>query len=279
MTTIGWRLNVDAELEFAQPGIARSSRHQAVVEQVANRFLEISNRASAGIVHHVDATTSPRARTVLSWCHADEIARQANHRRFACGFDDSLGSEFFTDAIAARRRIEQPSPFGTGWLLKRPFGFAGRDRKHLRAPPDASDLRWIEASMERLDGGLLIEPFVEIETEFARHAWLDESGELLEGAPTQLVCDADGRFVDSRPDPVLDADEARALQRGLERSATALARIGYVGAFSIDAFRWRGGFRAVSELNARFSMGYFVGMRPCLAAWLTRVGIDAAGPH
>jgi hypothetical protein len=63
----------------------------------------------------------------------------------------------------------------------------------------------------------------------------------------------------------LSAAERKTLCDVAERTAHALAEAGYFGPFGIDAFRWRdeGGvlhFNPRSDLNARYSMGWHVGM-------------------
>jgi hypothetical protein len=57
------------------------------------------------------------------------------------------------------------------------------------------------------------------------------------------------------------------LENAAERAAEALFRAGYFGPFGIDAYIWRtpaGGraLNALGELNARYTMGYPVGMAP-----------------
>jgi len=48
--------------------------------------------------------------------------------------------------------------------------------------------------------------------------------------------------------------------------ASALKSAGYVGPFGLDAFRWRAvsgelHFHALSEINARFTLGWACGMQ------------------
>ena len=42
--------------------------------------------------------------------------------------------------------------------------------------------------------------------------------------------------------------------------AEALRSVGYFGPFGVDAYRWTGGFVACCDVNARYTMGWSVGM-------------------
>ena len=53
--------------------------------------------------------------------------------------------------------------------------------------------------------------------------------------------------------------EQRALFDRAEATARALFEAGYFGPFGIDAYRYRDGFCAQSELNARYTMGFVTG--------------------
>ena len=61
----------------------------------------------------------------------------------------------------------------------------------------------------------------------------------------------------------LDAAERGALLASAERSAEALRAVAYFGPFGIDAYRYeldgRARFCALSEVNARYTMGFAVG--------------------
>jgi hypothetical protein len=57
------------------------------------------------------------------------------------------------------------------------------------------------------------------------------------------------------------------LRSALAEAAHALAKIGYAGPFGIDAFRYRDAagetrFCACCDVNARYTMGFVVGMGP-----------------
>ncbi|HEU4538255.1 MAG TPA: hypothetical protein VFS00_29240, partial [Polyangiaceae bacterium] len=95
----------------------------------------------------------------------------------------------------------------------------------------------------------------------------DRAGACRLGAPTEQRCDERGAWVDSRVAPAgaLADAERRALADAGAKAAEALHRAGYFGPFNLDAFRWRGPdgaprFNPRCEINARYSMGWAVGM-------------------
>ena len=65
--------------------------------------------------------------------------------------------------------------------------------------------------------------------------------------------------------------ERRALEEEARRVAEALGKIGYFGPFNLDAFAWKGDdggrrFNPRCEINARYSMGWAVGLGGAVSA-------------
>ena len=91
-------------------------------------------------------------------------------------------------------------------------------------------------------------------------------GRCLRGSTTRMCTDPSGAFTGS----TLAADDltelqAAAFDASFDRVRRALFEAGYFGPFGIDAFRWRdrdgtARFRSLSEINARYTMGFFVGI-------------------
>jgi hypothetical protein len=286
-----WSLNLDAELELAGDGYRRSARMEEHLRRLA-AVLRPSLRRHVGaepvLVEPVSAELrgleagelgdawcpTPRARAVLAAAGctpvdapALEVLRAVNHRAFAAGLDDApeFGGEFCATAAACEAVLAKApsSPF----VLKRALGFAGRLRKVvvLRELGPAAR-RWIDASMRAHGGGLQVEPWVERLADFALHGFVGRSGELACGRVTVGEYDARGAWLASRlaERGELDDGERRLLKTAFERAAAALAAAGYFGPFGIDAFRWRdragrARFRALCDLNARYTMGWFTG--------------------
>src|SRR5262249_37221644 len=100
-----------------------------------------------------------------------EVIRRANHRRFCAelGHTHLAGARYVTTEVELREVLAaRRGP----WVLKRPFGFAGRGR--LRLPGGdlgPAEERWIAASLAA-GGGLQVEPWVERAGDFALHGHL-----------------------------------------------------------------------------------------------------------
>jgi hypothetical protein len=279
---IAWVLNFDAEEELASPA-ARKTASAAMTA----RFASLAERA-VGLVASDDLVigdgVDARGCVGRAWCPTPsalarmaragaegprapslEILRRANDRALCASLGQTL-----PDAAVATSRAEVERLVSRGsrdWLMKRAFGFAGRGRRkvHPGALTDA-DARWVDASFR--EGALQIEPWVDRLADFALHGHLDERGSLRLGAPTTQRCDAYGAWQSSElaRDDELSADEASALAREATAAANALRAIGYFGPFGVDAYRWcdpeasATRFNPRSEINARYSMGWGIGM-------------------
>jgi hypothetical protein len=205
-----------------------------------------------------------------------EVIQEVNHRAFAAGFGLGLRDAAFVKSTEELTALMQTAAPADGWLLKRPFGFSGRGQKRVSGIPVGGDRRWVDASMVEYGCGLMVEPFVAIDQEFALHSWLGRDGQCLTGRPTRLVTNDLGAWVGSEPGPDLGDQELEQLHVAHAVAARELSVAGYFGPFSTDAFRYRAGdggsrFQALSELNARYSMGFFVGLADCLEEWGRRV--------
>jgi hypothetical protein len=194
-----------------------------------------------------------------------EVIRRVNHRRFCADLGQGLPGARY---VATRAELASAVGAGKGrWVLKRPFGFAGRGRLRVTAGRlGAAEERWIDASLASGEG-LQVEPWVERAGDFALHGHLSPSGAILLGEPTVQRCDASGAWIESaRAEPgALSAPEREALFGATEEAAQALLSAGYFGPFGVDAFRFRdlGGalhFNPRCEINARYSMGWAIGM-------------------
>lgn len=229
---------------------------------------------------------TPRARAALAAAGAIvpdappfEVLRRVNHRRFAADLGQTLpGARFVTTLAELLEVVALPSPTGH-WLLKRPWSFAGRARRKVRAGALEEAARpWVLASLARVaspraagasawEGGLQVEPWVERAGDFAQHGFIARDAVLTLGEPTTQRLDASGAWCATAlasPEE-LSEEEREALGRSTTEAARALATAGYFGPFGVDAFRYldaRGvrRFNARCEINARYSMGWATGM-------------------
>lgn len=292
-----WLLNFDAEAELEDPAAQTPSR------AIANRSRALAAQVSAllGPGDVVIDRDSPAPHIAgappflgRAWCPTPgalraiaaagavvprapsfEVLRRVNHRRFSAELGETLpGARFVATRAELDAALALPSPTGR-FLLKRPFGFAGRGRRAIGpGAPDEAETRWIEASLSRGEG-LQIEPLVDRVADFALHGHLGTTGNLAIGEATVQRCDPSGAWHGSaRAAPgELAEGEMRALAAAIEEAAAALRSAGYFGPFGVDAFRWRDAsgasrFNPRCEINARYSMGWAIGMgeiRPDLA--------------
>jgi len=300
-----WLLNFDADEELARPAgytpsAAVAARARALAARVGPLLgpedLLLEEPATGGAAGRVGLAwcPTPRALRVLRKAGAEpalspglEILRRVNHRRFCAELGQTLPGARYVDTLAELEAvIAGSSPTGQ-WLLKRPFGFAGRGRLKIPAGTlDATARSWAAAALatratratqatQATGEGLQVEPWVERRGDFSQHGFVDPGGGVVIGAACAQVCDARGAWGETRRAEAgeLDREEGARLAGAAREAGQALAAGGYFGPFGIDAFRWEdaGGevrFNARCEINARYTMGWAAGMgdlRPDLA--------------
>ncbi|MCC6646259.1 MAG: hypothetical protein IT374_11890 [Polyangiaceae bacterium] len=180
------------------------------------------------------------------------VLRAVNHRRFHHAQGAPLaGARWLEDADEILSTVARGR-----WLLKRAFGFAGRGRL---ACGDGVDAGAFVARALREDGGVAVEPRVEVTLDVSLHGVIEPGGAWSLGRPvaSQVRSGAWQRALDA--EPALSLDERAALFAEGERVAVALHAAGYFGPFAVDGFRHEDGFCARCEINARFGMAFGVG--------------------
>ena len=278
-----WVLNFDADEELARPNghpppRGLQARMPALVMQakalLGPEDVLVALPLSGPYVGRAWCPT-PRALRLLRAAGAHvlpspafDVLRRVNHRRFCAELGQTLPGARY---VASRGELEAvlAGPDVTGfWLLKRPFGFAGRGRKRVQHALAACEEAWVGASFRDGDG-LQVEPWVDRLGDFALHGYVTRAGVPFFGEPTTQECDRTGAWqrttLASRD--ALSPDEERALRASAVEVAHALRDVGFFGPFGVDAFRWARGdgtssFNTRSEINARYSMGWAVGMGP-----------------
>lgn len=270
-----WWLNLDADLELARPNQYATTR--VIAEQLAQQRerLEwlvcgervVDARALRGQYHGALAWSwcpTPSALAALEKLGLEsapapplEVLQRVNDRRFQMRF---------ASAPELERSFVEPgdpldwlaSPVGA-WRLKRAHGFAGKGQRVVRHPLSEDDQRWVRDSAR---SGFLRERQLELREEWALHGWVDARGLLL-GQPCRQWCDVWGRVVRLER-AALPREQARDLAASAEQVARALTEAGYFGPFGIDAFSADTAhgpcFNALGEINARFSLGWSIGM-------------------
>ena len=215
---------------------------------------------------------------------AQSVLAAVNARDFAVEPRAAVVGEAFDKHVAfdeesALRVLVLPAP--GGWMVRRRFGAAGRGRRRFEsgvalgrsvAPGGSSvaspaDLNWLRASL-RL-GPVVLEPWVEITTEFTRSGFVTRAGKVIVSAPCFQATDRAGAW--TRTECAGAGEVARAddevLGLALETAGRALATRGYFGPFGIDAFRYRDPhapgrtrLNPLSEINARYTMDWALAM-------------------
>lgn len=276
-----WVLNLDADFELAA-GLAyapRKSVQDAIVRHAASLVgtlvrpgdVVVTDASPPGVARGLTGRAfcpTPRALATLARAGATpephpsfDVLRRVNSR----GLSASLGAtmphaSFVRELAAARAKLRRSPVISDAWRVKRSFGFAGRGQRVVRpGESDAFLAAWIG------EGGVQVEPNVRVVTEYAMHGMLSPAGTVSLGALVVQTCDANGAWVASERARADAHQEARvALREELTRVAAALSREGYFGPFGVDAFAYRDDannayFQPRSEINARYSMGFFVG--------------------
>jgi hypothetical protein len=274
-----WVLNLDAELELAQPSYnprARFLEHLELYGKGSRALLgprdallgvdggsaDVSGLVGRAWCPTPRALARLRAAGVVPEPHPSvEVLRAVNHRRFAAELGGGLPGQRYVEqrpeleSVLSRR--EHP------WLLKRPLAFAGRGQQRAYGSMDEKQWSWVDASLRA--GGLIVEPLVVPTLEVGLHGfvWRDGRHELGRTC-VQEVSDR-GVFRSIRlalPAELTSAEQA-ALEERATRVAEALHEAGYFGPFGIDAYRYtfavQSGFCALGEINARYSMGFVTG--------------------
>jgi hypothetical protein len=281
-----WILNFDADDELAHPvGYTPAA-------SVLTRFASLSTRLSGLVPPDDDVIPvssnerrptkarregrafcpTPRALRELDRAGAIlpeapplDVLRRVNHRAFCADIGQFLPGARY---VRSRDELLETLAAATGpWVMKRAFGFAGRGRQRLRSNHlDASVEPFVRVALESGEG-LEVEPWVRRVIDVGLHGFISRAGTVTMGDPTRQDTDDTGAWVRSAPlvGGVLTPAEEDAFSEAGESAGDALARAGYFGPFGIDGFRWKDEhgtirFNPRSEINARYSMGWAVGM-------------------
>jgi hypothetical protein len=296
---VAWILNLDADLELAAwphryqaSGRVRGALRAFVPSLAASLLgpddllidpfsdLEAREPAPAGEAAGLPGRAfcpTPNALAALARAGATpgpqpavEVLRRVNSRAFSASLGMTMPhAAFVTDMEAARSWLDSDPVIGAAWRIKRQFGMAGRgQRVVMPTRVSAGDLALLRAGL--LEGGVMIEPQVQLAAEYAVHGMLEEGGGFVLGELVRQQCDRRGQWVASQRESAAShggrgrGGLARLLRDEAERVAGALSLAGYFGPFGIDAFVYRDRAGALrlqprSEINARYTMGFACG--------------------
>ena len=251
--------NLDVECEWARPAFTLP---EAVLERISGAAtllrvfatdgdqLWTPRPVDAARVAAVDGLPTPRlisgvppAEADWEWGQRSSLAARLNHR----GWIRDLRSV---------EEIRSIGGFEGRWILKNPFGAAGRGHLRGEGSPNAEQRRAIERRLERF-GSLIREPWIDRAADFGCAAWV-EGGEVRIVGVHRLHVDSRGRFLGIRVDEQgLLAEEESEFREMAMRVGSRLHAAGYAGAFGIDACRSVSGeFHPLLEANVRFTFGH-----------------------
>jgi hypothetical protein len=283
-----WVFNLDAELELARDGVGYQSPERVL--RALGPLLPAASRLMAPGDTSLDHPLGPvgsgapspagAGRLGAAWCLTPSalrrleragaekppcppvtVLRRVNSRSFYLELGGGApGARFVSDEAELEATLRERRV----WLCKRRFGFAGRGQRRIPIEPSKDDRRWLSDSV-RL-GGILVEPWLELDGELSIHGLLDAAGRVALGHVCVQQTNTYRAWVGTRraaPDELARADVTRLRERATT-VAEALAGAGYFGPFGIDAYFFRGPasrrtLNPLGELNARYSMGYPIG--------------------
>lgn len=279
-----WFLNFDADMELERP--RDYTPKKALLERfklyiprlsglIGDDAIVIGNGMRARGAGRAWCMT-PRARAMLLRAGAEPVSapdlsvlQAVNDRAFSAALGQTLPYARFAKNLEDVIETLSRAPAGQVFLAKRAFGFSGRGQRRITLESvqnNPADKAFLAASFKR-GLGLSIEPLVKRIQDFGLHGYVSPTGEVMMGEPTLQICNGFGAWEASvRAQPGdLPASERELLFLEAQRTAQALYSAGYFGAFGIDAFSWEDEaqhrhFNARCEINARYSMGWAIGM-------------------
>lgn len=277
-----WLLNLDAELELRHPsryqptkGTLAACRHFEPFARDLLRegdvLLSRSAPLSPGCAEGYQGMSwcpTPSALSLLERAGARvpaapslECLQRVSHRRFHAELGQLLpGAAFADDLAGARALVERPSQ--AGWMVKRGYGFAGRGNRRFPTTPTSDDWRWLSHAVE--DGGVQVEPWLDICGEYSLHGYIFREGSVRFGVPCVQRSFAPPVYARTSGEHELGTPEREALEEQGEYVARALRAAGYYGPFGIDAFRYADAahrrFNPRSEINPRYTLAYATGL-------------------
>ncbi|HEY5374451.1 MAG TPA: hypothetical protein VIK01_12255 [Polyangiaceae bacterium] len=279
MTKHAWVLNLDAELELARLDFAYVPRLKLL------RQLAQFGQGSRELLGPNDVLVQPGTASLSgfvgrAWCptplslaqlaaagaspepHPDAgVLRRVNHRLFAFEVGGGLPEQqYFSERAPLEALLRRGDK---RWLLKRPLAFAGRGQMRFYGAISDKQWSWLDVSLAQ--DGLIVEPLVTPTLELSVHGFIWRDGRYELGRPCVQQVTERGVFRGVRlAEPAeLAPNELWALSERAEAVSKALIAAGYFGPFGIDAYRYERdgerGFCALSEINARYTMGFAVG--------------------
>ena len=275
--SLAWVLNLDAELEMAEPSYCPRARTLEQLKRYSQGartllgpedvILDGTNLAALGRVGRAWCPT-PRALARMQAAGVEPephppvaVLHAVNHRKFAMDLALGLPGQCY---IEDRTALDSLLVRGDrNWMLKRPLAFSGRGQQRILSEVDGKQNSWIDASLRRT--GLVAEPLVTPSLELSLHGfvWQDKRYELGQVCVQDVSERGVFRGIRVMHEGELTPDEEQQFRDSAEQTAVALGGAGYFGPFGIDGYRYKMddqvAFCALGEINARYTMGFVTG--------------------
>ena len=190
-----------------------------------------------------------------------EVVREVNSKCASHRLEQHLGVAMEGACVVSDKEglSEGIEEIDGPWVLKHPWGVAGRQQRRGEGGVDEAVLGWATRWWD-VGGQMVLEPLIEVEEEWSLHFEIDEDGVEEVGA-AKLLCDGDGTF---RGVSVGAVELAKGALEAGWRAAEWVADRGYRGPVGIDGMAGerrrsqgisQGVMRPVTEINGRWSFG------------------------
>src|SRR5262249_10893998 len=151
-----------------------------------------------------------------------EVLAEVNGRAFCASLGQTLpDATFVHDLESAIATLTRASTVAPRWRAKRPYGMAGRGQRTM-SPGQLSEADWSFLRAAISEGGVELEPNVEIVRELGLHGWIALEGPVRFGRIVQQRCDVRGQWLESSVARDVDAEVEQAIRDEGHRVADAL---------------------------------------------------------
>lgn len=145
---------------------------------------------------------------------------------------------------------------GDKWVIKRPFGFAARERVLGRGPSlDGPQAVWSERRLEKCET-LIFQPWLEVIREYGVVMEISQDGAYeihgISDLQTNGAGTGKGYILGRKP----SAHRVAELERISGIVCERLFKEGYFGPVGMDALEHANGLHPLLEINARYTMGF-----------------------
>jgi hypothetical protein len=286
-----WILNPDCEIELSRPsGYTASQPVLKAMSDNASKFSWLTQRDESLFLHELERRSGDQA---VCWSPTPSTLRIATSKGYSLPKAPDVAVLRTVNSKTNLQRSELPGPQLRSFAknqdefakilevsggnitvrTKRLYGFAGRNQRRLSPPLGADDLRYLSDSYRQ--GGLLVESEQKVFHEWSIHGvvWGGERHfggasrfDLTLGDTCRIVTDTYGAVVQINRDTSAPSE----LVSWSQRAGRWLFEMGYFGPFGLDVIEGDHGLVA-SDLNARFTLGWSVGLGESRASALERM--------